>query len=221
MSEPVSTLDRALKLDPRSSLDSDATLAFNLYHQAYDEGDSRAALVLGYLYEKGIYCQSDHRKAVGYYEHLAMQGDVYAKFSLGRLLVDLGETEDGIELLRDAGHEGSSEAHLYLATRYELGTILESNTYAAKHHFIEAAMLGCNVGRQRAAGYLREGDDNDYKLAIEFLEAGCQEDDPYCCWRLAVTINNREGYSRRIRSLAEKSSSLGVREASEWLEAFR
>lgn len=58
-------------------------LAFALYRQAAEEGETGAQVQLGYCYERGIGTQADPQEAFKWYERAAQDGDEVGCNNLG------------------------------------------------------------------------------------------------------------------------------------------
>jgi len=211
-----STFDYAIETDRNAKSERDSNKAFELYCKAFEEGDPRAAAVLGYLYEHGINCERDNNRSEDFYQHAASVNEPWGMYAMGRILLSRGEHSEAIRLLTDAGLSGIPFAYLLLAEAFESGTVGAPYPARALEYYCKAADLGNNIGRHLAAGRLRDGSKADYEKALEYLRLGCDEGDGWCCWRLAVTQLARNGLDSNVLNMAENAANLGVAEAAEW-----
>jgi TPR repeat protein len=127
-------------------------LAFETLWRAAREGDSSAALNLGYFYDKGIGTRKDAKQAYRWYAIAYRRGDASGANNVGVLLVERGEHDRALRWFRravDAGDDGSNLqiAKLYLSRQRpdqalrHLEAVLRSNQVCEDDHEQAARLL--------------------------------------------------------------------------------
>ncbi|BCU08448.1 hypothetical protein Atep_31250 (plasmid) [Allochromatium tepidum] len=106
-------------------IESDREQALRLYEKAGEAGDidalRHAAFLLAYETDGSTPTQDTARleKAQNYLKDAAAKGDLFAEALLGKLLLDLGQTQEAVRRLKKpalAGVSGAMESVLILAT---------------------------------------------------------------------------------------------------------
>ncbi len=93
--------------------------------KAADQGDARAQLYLGYMYDSGRGVPQDHAEALRWYRKAAEQGDTFAQLKLG-VMYGEGQSvpQDHAEALKwygKAAAQGNAGAQLNLGVMYGHG----------------------------------------------------------------------------------------------------
>lgn len=122
-----------------------------------NSGDSKAATMLGFMFEQGLGGKKDEARAVAYYRQAAEKNDVDALIALGRLGLD------------HKGQISPEETQAFLSRAAELG-----RTDAAS--LLGRALLNARLGKRDTAGAVKwlkrgaDGGDADAAYTLGILE---------------------------------------------------
>lgn len=115
----------------------DEAEAARLYRKAAEQGDPRAQVALGLMFEVGQGVDTDYAQALFYYRKAKEQGDVSALHSLGTMYErGLGVEKDLSEAAtyyRLAAEQGYAAAQLALSWMYKQGLGVPQNDLEAAH----------------------------------------------------------------------------------------
>ena len=120
---------------------------------AAEQGDAKAQVTLGFLYEKGRGVRQDYHKAREWYEKAAVQGHPEAQMNLG-ILYNQGrgvrqDYQKAREWYEKAAAQGFATAQLNLGTLYNHGRGVRKNLATAKDWFGKA----CDNSNQTGCDY--------------------------------------------------------------------
>jgi TPR repeat protein len=110
-------------------------------HKAAEAGQDCAQYALGKLYSQGNAVEKDIPKALAFFTQAAKQGNDYAAYALGKLLLERGDTGEGIRWLKQAADAGNQFA------RYRLGKIYLMGEAAPKDVDAAIAYLTASAGQ--------------------------------------------------------------------------
>lgn len=116
-------------------------LAMAWLHKAAEAGQDCAQYALGKLYSQGNAVEKDIPKALAFFTQAAKQGNDYAAYALGKLLLERGDTGEGIRWLKQAADAGNQFA------RYRLGKIYLMGEAAPKDVDAAIAYLTASAGQ--------------------------------------------------------------------------
>lgn len=86
-----------------------------------DEGYAIAAHQLGKCYRDGVGVQRDDAKAAEWFRRSAVQGNDCSEYALGKLLLELGKSAEGIDHLARAAEQDNQYAQYWLGKVYLMG----------------------------------------------------------------------------------------------------
>lgn len=167
----------------RCSFERDPAAASSISRRDFDEiealarqGNSEAALVLGFAFTDGIACEMDRSRAAGYLQQPAHLGDTIAINALGWLSHG---TEESVRLYRNAAERGNALAMHNLAACLEDGTGIKENQAEAAQWYQSAAERGYPPSMNRL-GVLHEngqGVPQDYQIAFRWYQQAAEKGD--------------------------------------------
>lgn len=113
---------------------------------AAKNGDSRAALVLGTCFSKGLGVERDFRRAARFFELAAAQGDAAGFRNLGVMHLKAqgvaADPEKAVELLKRAAEDGDPAAAYHLGLCFESGVGVSMDPDQARKWMTQAAKAG-------------------------------------------------------------------------------
>lgn len=196
--------------------------AAKLYRPLAEQGEVKAQIVLGSMYDTGLGVPQDYIEAAKWYLLAAKQGNSNAQFKLGSMYdIGLGVPQDYKEALkwwRLAAEQGDAFAQLNLGAKYDHGKVVPQNFKEAVRWYRLAAEQG-NVFAQEKLGWkyvLGEGVPQDDVLAHMWLNIAADNDfTPGRKVAIEQRIQQREAIARRMtaeqiaraRELARKCSA--------------
>ncbi len=89
--------------------------AFELFHQAAEQGDGNALLNLGYCYDEGVGTQKNPKKAMYWYKKAVQYGDLPAYTNIAIYYSSIGDFHQAKHWYLDALKKGDKDAALGLA----------------------------------------------------------------------------------------------------------
>ena len=92
----------------------DEKKAFELFHQAAEQGDENSLLNLGYCYDEGIGTKKDKTKAMYWYKRAAQNGDLSAYTNIAIYYASICDFTQAKRWYLDALEKGYKEAALEL-----------------------------------------------------------------------------------------------------------
>ncbi len=134
--------------DPSTSCET-AGKDLDVIRQESDNGNARASVLLGILYEEGLFAEYDLDKAEQYYQKAYDQGGVNGQFRLGALYLGDNAKHDvgnGLALVREAASKGLPEALAVLGQAYEKGVGVDKDLGKAEEFYVDAAHRGLGYG---------------------------------------------------------------------------
>lgn len=195
-----------------SLLDAERAYASGLYEKAIklyislaEQGDVKAQIILGSMYDTGLGTPQDYREAIKWYMLAAKQGDAKAQLKLGSIYdIGLGVPQDNKEALkwfRLAAEQGNAYAQLNLGAMYDHGKGTPKDLKEAAKWYRLAAEQG-NVFAQEKLGwkyFLGEGVPQDDVLAHMWLDIAANNDStPGRKVAIQQRIQQRDAIARRM-----------------------
>ena len=133
------------------------------------QGDAKAQLILGVMYEEGRGVPKNYKEAVSWFREAAEQGHFGGQFYLGVMCADgrgiSQDDEKAFHCFRKAAEQGHPEAQFNLGAMYADGRGVPQNYQEAYKWFSISATLGIGgivVNRER--------DETEKKLSSQQLE---------------------------------------------------
>ena len=163
-------LPREEKLDAVSELE-----------QLWEEGYTVAAHLLGKVWRDGTQLPQDMEKAELWFRRSADAGNDYSQYALGKLLTELGRTDEGIGWLTKAAEQGYQFAQYRLGKIYLTGELAEKDVGKAVW-YLTAAAEQRNQFAQYALGklYLQGRDvPADREAAVYWLTQAAEQGNQY------------------------------------------
>ena len=93
----------------------DEKKAFELFHQAAEQGDGNSLLNLGYCYDEGLGTQKNNKKAMYWYKKAAKKGDLPAYTNIAIYYSSIGDFHQAKHWYLDALKKGDKDGALGLA----------------------------------------------------------------------------------------------------------
>jgi TPR repeat protein len=142
-----------------------------------DEGNPIAAYYMGQMYYLGQGVSQDINMAKMLYENAASVYYFPAMAQLGKILIDEGQYETAIPLLRQSALAGQMESVYILAEIYDKGIFFQKNPNKAFDYYKMAALGGdmkaqYQIGKMYLAGV---GTPQDYANAIKWLSRSANQ----------------------------------------------
>ena len=192
-------------------------LALSLAEEAGAAGERSAFRVLAKAYAEGIGVVQDTQRAIQLLNDLADLGDIRAAVDLGRILAEIGRSEEAIPLLRRAAEAGDVDS------AFILGRILSTQSDEASISeaivWLEKAL---SEGRSEATIHLADALDHpdrnhrDPSRAILLLERLADAGDHLCGLRLSRYLLEGRGCTpdpTKAFLLVKKAADAGVKSA--------
>lgn len=157
--------------------------AVSLLKNAADKGIGMAQYTLGKLYLQGKGTEQNTAKASQYFLLSAEQGNEYAAYQLGRLLIENEEhrnIEQGIRWLSFASDKNNPYAQYQLGKLYMEGLFVPSNEEKAVQYFEKASAENSAASFRLGCIYLwGKGVEQDKKKGREWLEFSAGQGNEY------------------------------------------
>ena len=131
----------------------DKRAALSALERLYAEGYAIAAHQLGRAHRDGLGTEKDLSRAAEWFRLCALRGYDCSAYALGKLLLERGEVESGIDWLKRAAEQGNQYAQYRLGKICLLGEQAEKNVAAALEYLRSSAEQG-NQYAQYALGKL-------------------------------------------------------------------
>jgi TPR repeat protein len=167
-----------LRVLGRCSFERDATAASTFDRQSFQEierlagqGDSDAAMVLGFAFADGVAHETNRSRAVAWLRQAVAAGDTVAMNCLGSL-GEAGMEAESARLFRDAADRGNAVAMLNLAGCFLNGKGIKQDTEAALHWYQAAAERGHPAAMISLGNLLENGQHVplDYPIAFQWYQ---------------------------------------------------
>lgn len=108
----------------------------------WQEGFSVSAHLLGKVYRDGVGVEKDAKTAECWFEYSAVAGNDYSQYALGKLLLQRGRTQEGMEWLKKAAEQNNQYAQYTLGKLYLLGKEVPADYEKAREWFTQSAAQG-------------------------------------------------------------------------------
>jgi hypothetical protein len=95
--------------------EGDVKKAFELFHEAANQGDKNSLVNLGYCYDEGVGTKKNKRKAMYWYKKAAQKGDLAAYTNIAIYYSSIGNFNQAKRWYLDALKRGCKDAALGLA----------------------------------------------------------------------------------------------------------
>ena len=179
--------------------------AVKIYKSLAEQGDVKAQLILGSMYDIGLGVPQDYKEAVKWYLLAAQQGDAKAQSKLGSMYdIGLGVPQDYLEAVKWwqlAAEQGDAFAQLNLGAIYDHGKVVPKDFKEAVKWYRLAAEQG-NSFAQEKLGWkyiLGEGVPQDDVLAHMWLNIAASDDStPGGKAAVQQRIQQRDAIARRM-----------------------
>lgn len=156
--------------------------ALKLYRSLAEQGDVKAQIMLGSMYDVGLGVSQDYLEAAKWYLLAAKQGDAKAQSKLGAIYdIGLGVPQDSKEALkwwRLAAVQGDTFAQLNLGAKYDHGKLVPQDFKEAVKWYRQAAEQGNAFAQEKLAWkyILGNGVPQDDVLAHMWLDISANND---------------------------------------------
>lgn len=179
--------------------------AVKLYLPPAEQGDAKAQIILGSMYDTGLGVPQDYKEALKWYLLAAKQGNAKAQSKLGSMYdIGLGVPQDHKEALKWrqlAAEQGDAFAQLNLGAMYDHGKGTPQDYKEAVKWYRLAAEQG-NVFAQEKLGWkyvLGDGVPQDDVLAHMWLDIAASNDStPGRKVAIQQRIQQRDAIARRM-----------------------
>jgi len=146
---------------------------------AAQKGDPEALFLLGDMYQKGIGCEINAKKALEYYHTAAEKGYREAQALLGSIYIE-GKTiqqdiAKGLHYLELAANQNCDQASLALGLIYESGQYIAKDLAKAKQYYTAVAQHNNPTGWYQLG--LLQGNENNYLAAKNSFEEAIKQGD--------------------------------------------
>lgn len=156
--------------------------ALKLYRSLAEQGDVKAQIMLGSMYDVGLGVSQDYLEAAKWYLLAAKQGDAKAQSKLGSMYdIGLGVPQDSKEAIkwwRLAAEQGDAFSQLNLGAKYDHGKIVSQDFKEAVKWYRQAAEQGNAFAQEKLAWkyILGNGVPQDDVLAHMWLDISASND---------------------------------------------
>lgn len=134
---PANADDYGIALNALKS--GDFATALELWNRLAEQGNSKAQIKLGFMYEKGRGVQKDYKIAFEWYQRAALQGDGEAQHKVGTMYHEghgvRQEYKAAVKWYALAAQQGDADAQTMLSYVY-------TNGHAVSQDFVYAYMWG-------------------------------------------------------------------------------
>jgi len=158
---------------------------FTVYHERLaEQGDARAQVGLGSLYQMGGVVPRNLKTAVKWYRLAAKQGNADAQLGLGLMYRDGGgvpkNVKTGIKWLEFAANNGNILAPSLLGLMYAHGQGVPKNLKIAVKWYRLASKQGNYQGTMQLGGWYEEGEvfPKNYQTALKFYKLAGEQGFP-------------------------------------------
>ena len=183
----------------------DYATALREFRPLAEQGDPKAQVQLGGMYQDGRGVPLDYVVAARWYHKAAKQGDRSGKSRLVTIFIILVEYSldavnqkryaSAMKLLEPAAELGGAEAQLWLGLMHYDGLGIPQDYSVAKKWFLKAAAQG-NAGAQNYLGVMHDkghGARQDYVRAVWWYRQAAQQGDTSAQARLGALYYNGWG----------------------------
>ena len=155
--------------------------AIAMLEKLWDEGYSIAAHQLGKCCRDGVGVQRDVEKAVEWFRRSAAHGNDCSEYALGKLLLELDKTAEGIDHLTRAAAQENQYAQYRLGKVYLTGEQTAKDVDAALSYLGRAAEHGNQYAQYTLGKLYLMGQDvpKDNELAVQYLTRSAQQGNTY------------------------------------------
>lgn len=179
--------------------------AFNIINKLATDGNLKAQLRLGYMYEKGTGVQRDYARALALYQQAEAAGLIRASVRIGYLYErGLGVDADparAVKAYEAAVAQGDGFAMSRLGQMYVQGDVLRRDYPAAYRLFTEAAAMDTThalpwLGEMYEKGFYVK---KDYRIAAGYFQKAADKGDPWAMAKLGNLHLKGQGVERDTR----------------------
>lgn len=156
--------------------------ALKLYRSLAEQGDVKAQMMLGSMYDSGLGISQDMAEAAKWYLLAAKQGDARAQSKIGSMYdIGLGVVQDYAEALkwwRLAAEQGDAFSQLNLGAKYDRGRVIPQDFKEAVKWYRLAVEQGNAFAQEKLAWkyILGNGVPQDDVLAYMWLDISASND---------------------------------------------
>lgn len=184
-----------------------------------EQGDTASQVLVGLIYfgvyEETVDVAKDEAKGTRYKKMAAEQGNVFAQYSYGYMLVNGAAVEqnerEGFDWLKKAADQGDAVAQFYVDSCYYWGTGVTIDYEKAFQYTKMAAEQG-EASAQYNLGHMfhfAEGVEKDLDEAIYWYSKVSEQRYDVAKNNLALAIEEKEGTSDEALFLLRKSADAG------------
>ena len=171
-----------------------------------DINDPKLEYRMGYMFYQGIGTEQDTEKALEYLKKATVKGHTYAEWMIGKIYLERGEKEDGINWLKKAAeHEAAQQesgcAQYYLGKMYLLGEDTERNIEEAVKWFEKASENGNQYAQYQLGKIYLTGinGNQNMKKALEWLKKSAEQNNQYAQYMLGKIYMNGVGVEKNLQ----------------------
>ena len=171
-----------------------------------DINDPKLEYRMGYMFYQGIGTEQDTEKALEYLKKATVKGHTYAEWMIGKIYLERGEKEDGINWLKKAAeHEAAQQesgcAQYYLGKMYLLGEDTERNIEEAVKWFEKASENGNQYAQYQLGKIYLTGinGNQNMKKALEWLKKSAEQNNQYAHYMLGKIYMNGVGVEKNLQ----------------------
>ena len=164
----------------------DKRAALSALEQLYAEGYAIAAHQLGRAHRDGLGTEKDLSRAAEWFQLCALRGYDCSAYALGKLLLEQGEAESGIDWLKKAAEQGNQYARYRLGKICVLGEQAEKNVPAALEYLRSSAEQGNQYAQYTLGKLYLLGREvpQDRELGLEYLNRSADQGNVYARFML-------------------------------------
>ena len=171
-----------------------------------DINDPKLEYRMGYMFYQGIGTEQDTKKALEYLKKATVKGHTYAEWMIGKIYLERGEKEDGINWLKKAAeHEAAQQengcAQYYLGKMYLLGEDTERDIEEAVKWFEKASENGNQYAQYQLGKIYLTGinGNQNMKKALEWLKKSAEQNNQYAQYMLGKIYMNGVGVEKNLQ----------------------
>ena len=171
-----------------------------------DINDPKLEYRMGYMFYQGIGTEQDTEKALEYLKKATVKGHTYAEWMIGKIYLERGEKEDGINWLKKAAeHEAAQQengcAQYYLGKMYLLGEDTERDIEEAVKWFEKASENGNQYAQYQLGKIYLTGinGNQNMKKALEWLKKSAEQNNQYAQYMLGKIYMNGMGVEKNLQ----------------------
>lgn len=159
----------------------DKRAALSALERLWEEGYAVAAHQLGKAYRDGLGTDKDLPRAAEWFRLCALRGYDCSAYALGKLLMEQGEAESGIDWLKRAAEKGNQFARYRLGKICLLGEQAEKNVAAALEYLRSSAEQGNQYAQYTLGKLYLLGREvpQDRELGLEYLNRSANQGNVY------------------------------------------